>query len=130
MTHAEVQRWLDRYVAAWKSYDATEIADLFSEDAEYRYHPWDEPVRGRDAIVHDWIEPGGNASSRDEPGTYEASYEPYAVDDSRAVTVGWSDYFTDATQSTRERRFHNVYLLDFDADGRCRRFTEWFIQER
>ena len=43
MTRADVQRWLDRYVAAWKSYDAAEIADLFSAEAEYRYHPWDEP---------------------------------------------------------------------------------------
>ena len=65
MTRADVQRWLDRYVAAWKSYDSTEIADLFSADAEYRYHPWDDPVRGREAIVADWIAPVGSASSGD-----------------------------------------------------------------
>ena len=41
------QAWLDRYVAAWKSYDPTAIGDLFSDDAKYRYHPEDEPVVGR-----------------------------------------------------------------------------------
>jgi hypothetical protein len=130
MTRDDVQRWLDRYVAAWKSYDEAEIADLFSADAEYRYHPWDEPVRGRDAIVDDWVKPDGNASSRDQAGTYDAVYQPWAVDGQRAVAVGTSDYFTDATRSKLDRRFHNVYLLQFDAEGRCRSFTETFILER
>ncbi|HLA16185.1 MAG TPA: nuclear transport factor 2 family protein [Candidatus Limnocylindrales bacterium] len=130
MTRADVQRWLDRYVAAWKSYDAGEIADLFSSDAEYRYHPWDDPVSGREAIVADWIAPDGNASSRDAEGTYDAAYEAWAVDGDRAVAVGTSDYFTDASRTKRDRRYHNVYLLEFDADGRCRSFTECFIEQR
>ena len=40
-----VSRWLDAYVAAWKSYDRDQIAALFSDDVEYRFHPYDEPVR-------------------------------------------------------------------------------------
>ena len=130
MTRADVQRWLDRYVAAWKSYDAADIADLFSADAEYRYHPWDDPVLGREAIVADWIAPDGSASSRDAEGTYDAAYEAWAVDGDRAVAVGTSDYFTDASRTKRDRRYHNVYLLEFDADGRCRSFTESFIEQR
>ncbi|MEW5992448.1 MAG: nuclear transport factor 2 family protein [Chloroflexota bacterium] len=129
LTHADVQRWLDRYVDAWRSYDPVAIGDLFAADAEYRYHPWDEPVRGREAIVRDWIEPNGSASSRDEPGTYDAAYEPFAVDGSRAVAVGHSDYFSDASRATLDRRYHNAYLLEFDAEGRCRDFTEFFIKE-
>ena len=54
------QAWLDRYVAAWKSYDPAAIGALFSEDAEYRYHPEDEPVVGRAAIVADWLEDRGS----------------------------------------------------------------------
>jgi len=130
MTHDDVQHWLDRYVAAWKSYDGAAIGDLFSANAEYRYHPWDEPVRGREAIVADWIAPNGNASSRDAEGTYDAAYEAWAVDGDRAVAVGTSDYFTDASRTTRDRRYHNVYLLEFDADGRCRSFTENYQLER
>ena len=45
MIHADVQVWLDRYVAAWSSYDAAAIGELFSEDAEYRYQPWARPDR-------------------------------------------------------------------------------------
>jgi len=122
------QAWLDRYVAAWKSYDAAEIGALFSESAEYRYHPWDEPVRGRTAIVADWVEPEGDASGRDEPGTYDAEYRPWAIDADHVVAIGTSTYFADATRSTVRRVFSNVFLMDFDPDGRCRSFTELFIE--
>ncbi len=44
MTHDDVQAWLDRYVDAWRTYDPAVIGDLFTEGAEYRYHPWDEPI--------------------------------------------------------------------------------------
>ena len=78
MTRDDIQAWLDRYLDAWRTYDPQKIADLFSEDAEYRYHPWDEPERGRETIVRGWLEPAGNASDRDAPGSYDADYEPYA----------------------------------------------------
>jgi hypothetical protein len=126
MTHDEVQAWLDRYVAAWRSYDPAAIGDLFSVDAAYRYHPWDEPTHGRETIVRDWLEPNGNASGRDQAGTYAATYRPYAVDGRRAVAVGTSDYL-DVPGGALERRYHNVFLLVFDEDGRCREFTELFM---
>ena len=55
MTHAEVQDWLDRYVRAWETYSEADVRALFTEDAEYRYHPWDEPERGLDTIVDAWF---------------------------------------------------------------------------
>ena len=128
MTHAEVQAWLDRYVAAWQSYDPGLIGDLFSVGAEYRYHPWDEPTRGRDAIVRDWLEPSGPASTRDEPGTWAARYEPYAVEGERAVAIGETIYYSDATRTTELRRYANSWLLTFDADGRCTGFVEYYMK--
>jgi hypothetical protein len=127
MTHAQVQDWLDRYVAAWQSYDEAAIRDLFSADAEYRYHPWDEPVRGVDAIVDDWLNPGGKPESRDRPGTWWAHYEPAVVEGSTAVVVGETKYFADASQVVLERHYYNIWPLEFDAVGRCRSFTEWFM---
>jgi ketosteroid isomerase-like protein len=128
VTRDDVQAWLDRYVAAWASYDADAIGDLFSEDAVYRFHPSDEGFVGRDAIVRAWISPDGEASTRDEPGTWDARYEPFSVAGDRAVAVGWSRYFTDTTKSTIANVWDNVYLLDFGPDGRCRAFTEFFVE--
>ena len=133
MDRSSVQAWLDRYVAAWKSYDENEIAALFAEDATYRYHPWDEGddvVRGRADIVEAWLTPDGSASERDEPGTYDGKYEAWAVDGDRAVAVGWSKYWADASRSTLERTYDNAYLLRFDADGRCVEFTEFFMERK
>lgn len=131
MDRSAVQEWLDRYVEAWKSYDRDQIASLFAENATYRYHPYDpedEVIRGRDAIVRDWVEPEGDASTRDAPGTYDARYEPYVVGGDRAVAVGTSSYWTDASRSKLDRIYYNVFLLRFDDDGRCVDFTEYFLK--
>jgi ketosteroid isomerase-like protein len=128
MDRERVQAWLDRYVEAWETYDEAVIRELFSDDVEYRYHPADEPIRGRDAVVRSWVEPEGNASDRDEPGTYTARYEPYAVDGARAVAVGESLYYSDASRHKLERAYDNCFLLEFDGDGRCRRFTELYVK--
>jgi ketosteroid isomerase-like protein len=129
MTHDDVQAWLDRYIQAWQSYDKGQIAALFSEDAEYRYHPYDEPLRGRDAIVEDWLNPGGDPAQRDKPGTVEAAYHPFAVDGDTAVATGTSTYYTDASRASVDKRYHNAYLIEFDAAGKCRSFTEFFMKE-
>jgi ketosteroid isomerase-like protein len=131
MDRASVEAWLSRYVEAWKSYDRQAIADLFSTDAIYRFHPYDaggDVIHGREAIVRSWLEPDGDQSGRDEPGTYDAQYEPYAVDGDRAVALGRSSYWTDDTRSTLERVYDNVFLMRFDGDGRCVEFTELFMK--
>ena len=125
MDRSTLQAWLDRYVAAWKSYDQTEIEALFAPDATYRYHPYDSGdnvLEGRETIVRNWLD------DRDEAGTYDAHYEPYAIEGDRAVAVGTSRYYTDASKSRLERVYHNVYLLEFDGDGRCTSFTEFFMK--
>ena len=121
MDEAALQRWLDSYVGAWKTYDEGAIGALFSEDAEYRYHPWDQPIRGQPAIVANWLE------ERDDPDSWTAGYRPWAVDGDRAVAVGVSRYYG-ADRATVEREYHNVFLCRFDAEGRCREFTEIYLR--
>ena len=55
MDRAGVQAWLDDYVAAWLSYDADEIRALFTEDIAYLYHPYDDPIVDREAVVASWL---------------------------------------------------------------------------
>jgi ketosteroid isomerase-like protein len=129
MTRDEAQRWLDRYVTAWLAYDAAAIGELFTTDAEYRYHPWDEPVVGRDEIVKGWLNPAGDAAKRDKPGTVEARYACYSADGDRAVAVGDTVY-RDAPGGPVTRRYENVWLMEFAADGRCRSFIEYYMQHK
>jgi ketosteroid isomerase-like protein len=120
-TRDDVQAWLDRYVDAWRSYDAAAIGSLFSDAVTYRYHPWDEPVVGRQAVVDDWL------ANQDRPGSWEAEYEPLIVEGDTAVTTGWTRYFAD--DGSVEKVYRNIWAIRFDADGRCRDFTEYFMKE-
>jgi hypothetical protein len=118
-----VSKWLQDYVSAWKSYDPEAIRALFSENATYRYNPYDEPVSGREAIVANWLE------YRDAPNTYSAEYQPIAVDGNTAVSNGRSLYY-EADGQTLKRQYDNIFVLRFDEDDRCADFCEWFMQPR
>ena len=114
VSHEHVQRWLDDYIAAWRSYDEAAIRALFADDVVYAYHPYDEPLRGADAVVTSWL------GDQDEPGSWEAAYAPSLVAGDRAITTGESRYADGNV-------FSNLFDLEFGADGRCRRFTEWYV---
>ena len=98
MTRDDVQRWLDRYV------------DPYDEEA----------VVGREAIVADWRD------DQDEPGSWSAHYEPWAIDGDRAVVIGESRY-TNPDGSLRTL-FFNTWLLRFDDDGRCIEYVESYME--
>jgi ketosteroid isomerase-like protein len=124
-----VADWLAAYVEAWKSYDGEAIGALFSDDVKYRYHPYDEPVVGRQAVVESWLGEGSHegASERDPDGTYDAAYQPVAVDGDVAVATGSSIYLKEPGGAV-DSIYDNCFVMRFDDDGRCREFTEWFMK--
>lgn len=126
---ADVTHWLSAYVEAWKSYDPGAIRELFSKDVEYRYHPDDEPIRGREAVVEAWLGEGDHegASSRDRHGTYDAGYRVVAVEGDVAVATGASTYLSEPG-GTVDEIYDNCFVIRFDDEGRCAEFTEWFMK--
>ena len=127
MNRAGAQAWLDSYVAAWRSYDADDIGALFTEDIVYRYHPSDNPIVGREAVVASWLgeSDSDGASTRDAPGTYSARYTPVAVDDDVVVATGTSSY-SERPYGPIVRTYDNCFVMRFDSEGRCREFTEYY----
>jgi ketosteroid isomerase-like protein len=110
-----VNEWIDAYEEAWRSNDPQRIAGLFTEDATYAYDPWGNPLRGREAIVADWLrEP-------DEPDSWEAEYRPMLIHDDRAIVTG-------VTRYADGKVYSNLFVIDFDDEGRCRVFTEWYMR--
>jgi len=123
LNRGSLKKWLDAYVQASLSYEPDAIGALFSDDATYAWHPWDEAgdvVRGRAAIVKAWLE------DRHAPGTYQAHYEPIAIDGDVAIATGHSRYFTKSGVLRRE--FFNCFVMHFDRAGQCTSFIEWFMQ--
>ena len=122
MTRDEFAAWLDRYIDAWKSYEPDAIGDLFSEDAFYSYRGGSANVHGRAAIVGDWLR------DRDTEGSYDAAYRTLAIDGDVHVARGTSTYFH--PDRSVKQVFSNIFVCEFDADGRCSSFTEWFVEVR
>jgi ketosteroid isomerase-like protein len=121
LTLERVQRWLDDYLSAWHSYEPDEIAALFTDDVRYEPEPY-HTLTGRDAVVAAWLD------DQDPPASWEAFYEPIAIDGWLAVVTGVSRYYgTDGEEE--DAVFHNVFLLEFDPDGRCRHYREWYMRE-
>lgn len=112
----DAQRWVDRYVAAWRSNDPEEIGDLFAQDARYHTTPYRPAREGRQAIVDWWL------SDPDESGTWDCSYRVVAATGDTAVATGRTTY-------ADGDRYHNAYVIRFDGDGRAREFTEWWMLE-
>jgi ketosteroid isomerase-like protein len=113
----DVQAWLDRYVEAWHRYDEAAIRALFTPDATYAFHPYDEPLHGSEAIAAAWLD------ERDEVGSWEAAYAPALLEGNAAVATGETRY-------ADGRVFSNLFQLEFDDEGRCTRFVEWFVPHR
>jgi hypothetical protein len=116
--------WLKAYVRAWETYSPDAIGDLFTDGATYSYHPYDEPLVGRQAIVESWLK------DQDAPGTYEADYRPMAMDGDVAVVNGRSRYFKDSSRSELTKEWDNIFVIRFDKDGRCSSFREWYVARR
>lgn len=129
MDRGAAQDWLDEYVQAWITYDPDRIAGLFSENIMYRYHPYDAPIVGRDAVAASWLSEleAGGASARDKPGTYEAEYSPIAVDGDTVVATGRSRY-REEPDGPVVRAYENCFVMRFDDEGRCVEFTEYYLR--
>ena len=120
MERDSLASWLEAYIAAWKSYDRDAIGTLFAKDARYRYHPFDEWIHGRDAIVESWFD------EPDEPGSYDAVYEPTAIDGDVAVAMGSSTYANE--DGSVRAIYDNCFVMRFGHDGLCSEFTEFFVE--
>ena len=129
MERDSAQAWLDAYVEAWRTYDPELIRALFSADAAYRYHVYDDPIVGADAVVAAWLgdTDAEGTSTRDAPGTYDASYAPVAVDGDTVVALGSSRYRKEPNGPV-QRVYDNCFIIRFDDEGRCREFTEFYVR--
>jgi hypothetical protein len=124
MERATVVGWLQAYMHAWESYSPNAIGALFSESATYSFHPYDEPVVGRQAIIESWLK------DPDAAGTFTANYEPIAIDGNTAVVTGRSTYFKDSSRTELTKEWDNIFVIEFDTDGRCSSFREWYVARR
>ncbi|WP_104168942.1 nuclear transport factor 2 family protein [Arthrobacter sp. SX1312] len=120
ITRPAAQKWLDAYVAAWKSYDEGAISDLWSEGAVWHY-PFQTRASGRDRIVAEWM------SERDDfvGESFDAKYHPVAIEGVRVVAHGRTVFYQPESDRV-VTAYDNIWFLRFDDSGRCTEFHEWY----
>ena len=117
MELAAFESWLERYFAAWESNDPDAVAALFGPEATYAYGPFGEPTRGRDAIVEEWV-----AGGVGEDFVWRS--EALAVAGRQGI-AHFAVSFVDPL-SRRSTEMDGIFLADFDVEGRCVEFREWY----
>jgi ketosteroid isomerase-like protein len=115
MNRDDVERWVRGYEQAWRTPGTDALSTLFTPDASYLHSPYDRPLAGRAAIAADWEE---QRDGSDEIFRMQSSI--VAVEGAVAVVRTDVRYGDPVTQEYR-----NLWVLEFDQDGRCRRFEEW-----
>lgn len=112
-TEQQVRAWVDSYVHAWTTSDAKDIRALFAKDAEYHERPYETSWVGRDAIVEGWL---GRQAWQEGGWTFEWSV--LMLTGNTAALQGTGVYKELGT-------FENLWVVTFDAHGRCTEFRMW-----
>ena len=97
------QEWLDRYVAAWKSYDEQRSGALQRRRVDRTAPtPTSRTSTRAGRRSPSWLD------DKDEPDTYDAKYEPLAIDGNTHVASGLTKYFNAGRLAARRvlQRLH------------------------
>ncbi len=112
-----LQRWLDKYVLAWRSNEEEPIRELFTEDATYRETPFEEVIEGREAIRRYWQE---------IPDTQRDISFGWEIVGTDPVVVRWRASYLRLRDRARIT-LDGVFLLEFaESSGLCRTLREWW----
>jgi len=117
----DIDGWLERYQAAWRSDEPARIAALFTDDARYFTAPQHEPLVGPAAVADWW---SGMGESR-LPWTFE--YDIVAREGDLFVVRATTRYPEGTNGETTPTEFRNLWLVTL-ADGRAREFIEYYVE--
>lgn len=118
LTKAALAKWLDAYGDAWETRDADAAAQIFAEDATYRVTPYEEPHVGRDGVRSYW------AGVTENQRNVQFEYQTLSVSGNSGI-AHWSASFDVAPDGTKIE-LDGIFVLEFAADGKCRRLREWW----
>jgi ketosteroid isomerase-like protein len=117
LTHGDAQDLLERYKRAWETRDPELAMALYSEHAEFRLDPFEEPARGPNEIRAIWNDVAATQTN------VEFDAERTWVSGNTVLT-SWHVAFT--RRATAERiRIRGFSTFELDADGLIERARQW-----
>ncbi len=118
MNNKDFKSWLDAYGRAWETRDPQAAAEIFTENATYQEVPFDEPIRGREAIGKYW---SGNVQEQDE---VRFGYEILATTQDKGIARWWTSLLD--LPSKAHVKLDGIFVVSLDAENRCTEFQEWW----
>lgn len=118
LTMADLTAWLDSYGDAWESRDADSAANLFSEQSSYRVTPYEEAHLGPDGVREYW------AGVTENQRNVRFESQPLSISGNTGI-AHWSADF-DVEPGGTHIELDGIFVLDFDASGKCARLREWW----
>lgn len=115
------KKWMEAYRKASSESDLKAAAELFSQNAEYYETPFSNPIIGRDAIHRYWSE-----AAHAQKGV-QFSYEILAMKGDLGMAL-WKGQFI-SVQSGSQVLLDGVLLLEFNGQGQCTKFREWWHRQ-
>lgn len=109
-------RWVAAYETAWRTPGTDAVAELFAADATYSTGPFQPLLTGLEEIAAFW---DADRDGPDEPFTMTS--EQVAAERDVAVVR------TEVVYERPPRRYRNLWVIRFGADGRAVAFEEWPI---
>jgi hypothetical protein len=115
MTRADLAGWLAAYERAWRTPGTEVLREVFAAAVTYRSAPYEEPVRGLEALGPFWEREREGA---DEPFTMTS--EIVAVEGDVGVVRVEVHY-----GNPQAAQYRDLWIVTLDGDGLCIAFEEW-----
>jgi len=120
----DIDRWLERYQAAWRSDEPAQIAALFTDDARLFSEAHREPVVGGAAVADWWAEMGESRL----PWTFE--YDIVAREGDLHVVRATTRYPEGTNGQPGPTEFRNLWLVTLADGDRAREFVEYYVEAK
>jgi uncharacterized protein (TIGR02246 family) len=123
MDEQRFKSWLDAYGQAWEAQDPDAAAAIFTESGVYAWGPFNEPIRGAEAIRQAWAN-----ATRERQDDIRFGYEILATtSDGRGIARWWAAML--ALPASTPMRMEGIFLVTLAEDGRCELFREWWNED-
>ncbi len=118
MNREDFKKWLENYKNAWEKRSPKKAAELFSADATYRETPFDEPMRGREAIVKYWLDVERSQEN------ISFAFEILSVEANKGI-AHWQAEF-DRIENGKTVKLDGILIAFLNHKMQCTKFEEWW----
>src|SRR5688500_135273 len=97
----------------------------------HRYHPYDTPIVGRDAVVASWLGEERALRVTPAPATRRAPTRRSTLRSRWTGTPWWAtgtSWYRELPDGPVVRAYDNCFVMRFDGEGRCCEFTEYHLR--